>query len=239
MQFLDLSFPTPEQNLACDEALLDARERGLCRDMLRFWEPAEYFVVLGLASRLYREVNIVACRNQGVKILRRCSGGGTVLQGPGCLNYSLILHTEDSVPLRHITSTNRFIMDRQRRAVSHLFCEPVRVQGATDLTVGNLKFSGNAQRRKKHSVLFHGTFLLDFQLDWMDRLLPMPPKQPAYRQERSHAAFLTNLKHTSERVKHALRTSWDATDQAPWIPSNMIERLARGKYADARWIHRC
>ena len=89
MKGCDLTLPTPEENLACDEVLLDICEAGRLEGVLRFWEPAQHFVVLGYANRAAREANLEFCRSAGIRVLRRCSGGGAVLQGPGCLNYSL------------------------------------------------------------------------------------------------------------------------------------------------------
>ena len=91
MDCLDLTLPSPAANLACDEVLLDACEEGSGPEVLRFWEPREYFVVAGFSNSVVREANLEACRHIGVGVFRRCSGGGTVLQGPGCLNYSLAL----------------------------------------------------------------------------------------------------------------------------------------------------
>ena len=82
MQYLDLTLPTPHQNLACDEALLDWCEDGYDEEILRLWEPHEYFVVLGYTNKLNTEINSVARATRQLPILRRCSGGGTVLQGP-------------------------------------------------------------------------------------------------------------------------------------------------------------
>ena len=52
MFLCDLTLPTPEENLACDEALLDLCEAGGAGELLRFWEPPSYFVVLGYANNL-------------------------------------------------------------------------------------------------------------------------------------------------------------------------------------------
>ncbi len=117
MKRLDLTLSTPAENLACDEALLDAAEAGESGEVLRFWETQEYFVVVGYANKLATEVNVAACESRGVPVLRRCSGGGTVLQGPGCLNYALVLRIRTDGPLRSISSANQFIMERNRKAV--------------------------------------------------------------------------------------------------------------------------
>src|SRR5437899_6115465 len=149
VNYLDLTFPTPAENLACDEALLDWCDEDDGLEVLRFWEPQQHFVVVGYSNRVEREVNVKACSELGIPILRRCSGGGTVLQGPGCLNYSLVLRIEGASALQGITETNCFIMKRNAGVVASLLCRPVAVEGFTDLAMNNLKFSGNAQRRKR------------------------------------------------------------------------------------------
>src|SRR3989442_6260317 len=91
VKYLDLTLPTHAENLACDEALLDWCDERDGPEVLRFWEPRQHFVVVGYGNRVEREVNVAACHELSIPVLRRCSGGGTVLQGPGCLDYSLIL----------------------------------------------------------------------------------------------------------------------------------------------------
>src|SRR5216117_2815438 len=165
MKLLDLTFPTPEENLACDEALLDWCDEGAGPEVLRFWEPQQHFVVVGYSNRVGREVNVEACRERRTPILRRCSGGGAVLQGPGCFNYSLILPVEEE--LETITAANYFVMERNRTAIQAVTRERIQIRGHTDLAVKNLKFSGNAQRRRRNFVLFHGCFLLNFEMSLM------------------------------------------------------------------------
>jgi lipoate---protein ligase len=143
MKFLDITFPIAEQNLACDEALLDWCESGFDDEILRFWEPSQHFVVLGYSNKPGSEVNLESCRDHSVPVFRRCSGGGTVLQGPGCLNYSLIMRIDEK-NLRSVTETNKFIMQRHQMALEACTREQVKIQGDTDLTVSDLKFSGNA-----------------------------------------------------------------------------------------------
>ena len=93
MHFLDLTLPTPEENLACDEALLLQCEQEGGPEVLRVWEPASPFVVVGYGNRVRENVHIAICSALGIPVLRRCTGGGTVVQAPGCLNYALVLRT--------------------------------------------------------------------------------------------------------------------------------------------------
>jgi lipoate---protein ligase len=243
MKSLDLTLPGPAENLACDEALLDAAEAGAGDEVLRFWESRESFVVVGYANKVAAEANVAACETRGIPILRRCSGGGTVLQGPGCLNYTLVLRITADGPLHNIGSANRFIMERNRAAIESLFrtfnLQPstfnLSIRGHTDLAIGKRKFSGNSQRRRKHFLLFHGTFLLNFDLSLVSELLPMPSKQPDYREHRAHDRFLTNLNVSADKVKVAMRQAWQAEEPLKNPPMEKITALARDKYATREW----
>ena len=77
MRDVDVTLFTPEENLACDEALLDLVEEGYEEEILRFWESPQYFVVLGSSNKFQQEVFVEKCEADGIPILRRHSGGGT------------------------------------------------------------------------------------------------------------------------------------------------------------------
>ena len=235
MKWLDKTFDSPQDNLACDEALLDWCEDRFDEEILRFWQPRQHFVVLGYSNKSRTEVNLESCRALGLPVLRRCSGGGTVLQGPGCLSYSLVLRITNGSPLGGITEANAFIMNRHRTALNPLLYGRVLIRGYTDLTIGDLKFSGNSQRRKRRYLLFHGTFLLGLDFQLMQSVLPMPSKQPGYRSHRSHQDFLTNLSLTPAAIQDALRKAWNASELLAELPEKQIAQLVREKYATDAW----
>ena len=235
MLYFDLSLNAPEENLASDEALCELSEAGAAAETLRFWEAPGYFVVLGYANKRAAEVNLDFCQRNGIPVLRRCSGGGTVLQGPGCLSYTLILSI-DRVPSRQsITATNQEVLRKHQAALSPLVSSLVHQQGQTDLALGERKFSGNAQRRQKRFLLFHGTFLLNFDLDLIEKTLRMPSRQPDYRAHRSHTDFLMNLNVPAEQVKQALVEAWTAKPGRPCLREDRVQLLAREKYAQESW----
>jgi lipoate-protein ligase A len=193
MKFLELTFEEPPANLACDEALLETIETGASSDeCLRLWEARKYFVVLGHSDQMLTNVNVVACNACHVPILRRMSGGGTVVQGPGCLNYSLILKNDPRL-IGNIRDTFQYVLERHRQLIEDLCGLAVRIDGISDLTLGGLKVSGNAQYRKSRFVLVHGTFLLSFDLRLIEKYLPVPARQPSYRNRRPHLQFIANL----------------------------------------------
>jgi len=235
MQYIDLTFPSPQENLACDEALVDLCESGYDHQILRLWQPAGHFVVLGYSSRMRAEVYLDSCAARRIPVLRRLSGGGAVMQGPGCLNYSLLLKIQEPGPLSNVTGANVFIMERQRQALARATGAAIGIRGFTDLTLGERKFSGNAQYRRRRSLLFHGTFLLHADMDLMEELLPVPPRQSPYRRNRSHGEFLTDLQLPASAVKDALREAWQAGESFKDVPLQRIRELAAGRYSREEW----
>ena len=241
VQFLDLTLPTPAENLACDEALLDLCDAGGATEILRVWQPVEHFLVLGYSNKIRTEANLDQARQDGTPVLRRCTGGGAVLQGPGCLNYSLILRIPETGPLAHISETNQFIMEKHRQLLAPVVGPASRlatvcVQGHSDLTLGDLKFSGNAQRRRRRHLLFHGSFLLNLDVDRVERLLPLPSREPVYRHHRPHKDFLVNLGVNCANIQTALRHGWQAAEVFRELPVEQVSALARNQYLANDWI---
>ena len=78
MQLLDLTYPTPAENLACDEALLDEAEAGERADeVLRLWESPQPMVVVGRSSHVAAEVRRDEC---GDAAFRSCAAPAAARQ---------------------------------------------------------------------------------------------------------------------------------------------------------------
>ncbi len=241
MRILDRTWPTHAENLAGDEALLDACEQGIQgteHGVLRFYESSTPCVVVGYGNRVAVEVDMAACDAAGIPILRRASGGGTVVLGPGCLAYSVVLPMDAHPELATITGTNRWVMERNRKAIEASLGRPVAIRGYTDLAVDELKFSGNAQRRRRRSILFHGTFLLSMDLGWVSGCLPKPSWEPDYRKGRPHTEFLVNLGLSGEIVRIALAREWGAAGGLELKLDGAVSLLVEERYGRPEWNRR-
>jgi lipoate-protein ligase A len=234
MLYLDRTLPSVAENLALDEALLLAAEAGRGCEVLRVWEWPGPAVVLGAGCRLAEDVDEAACAANGVPVLRRSSGGGTVLLGAGCLLYSLVLSHEREPALAEIQPSYRFILGRVAEALGGE-AEPA---GISDLALGGRKFSGNAQQRKRRHLLHHGTLLHAFDLGAVEFYLRPPPRQPEYRAGREHADFLLNLPLSAEELRRRLRTAWGADTATDCWPEDEVRRLVAEKYASPEWTRR-
>jgi lipoate-protein ligase A len=233
---LDITLPTLAENLALDEALLLEAEAGAAGEALRFWEWPEPAVVLGAGGKLESEVDEEACVRDGVVIQRRASGGGTVLLGSGCLLYSLVLDFERDPSLRDINASYRYILGRMAQALAPL--AEVAMAGTSDLAVAGRKISGNAQQRKRHHLLHHGSLLFSLDSSMLSRYLCIPEKQPAYRQGRPHEGFVANLAADAATLKKLIRDEWSATKEMTNWPIRRVAELVVDKYDRDDWVRR-
>lgn len=240
MRYLDLTLPTLEANLALDEVLLNAAEDGGPeQEVLRFWEIPSHAVVVGSACRVDEDVLLDACSRDGIPLVRRTTGGGTVLIGPGCLNIALVLCYERCAALATIQGAFEHVMHRIVAAVRELTGDTaVHSAGLADLCVGDRKCGGSAQRRRRNAILYHGSLLYDFEIERISRYLAEPVRQPDYRQRRKHEDFLSNLPVDAGAFKERLAAAWNAVGSPPDWPPERVARLAVEKFADAGWTYR-
>ena len=263
MYYWNHSFPSPEENLAWDEALVEIADRvsllegeaasTVDLETFRVWQFESPTVVIGRGSRVNDEVYLERCIEDGVPVLRRASGGSTIIAGPGCLMYSVLISYKKRPAWRSLDVAHHGVMSRVALATQkslNAFQIPLTVdlQGTCDLTIDSQKFSGNALRCKRNVMLYHGTILISMSLDWIDRYLREPPRQPDYREKRTHRSFVRNLLRNDEvssddfamRWCEAAKVCWEADqcwDNFPLQSELQQEekRLMETRYLDRNW----
>jgi lipoate-protein ligase A len=239
MRWLERTLATPAENLALDHALLETPTTDSSSpEVLRVWEAERPLVVLGRSSRVEQEVDTAACRMAGVPIVRRVSGGATILAGPGCLMHAVVFDLQRRPGLRAIDAAHAFVLGRLVEAFRPAV-PTARCAGASDLvfeSAGQLvKCSGNSIRLVRDRLLYHGTLLYDFDLALIPRLLREPPRQPDYRERRPHERFVANLPMNRAELIAALRKTFGAEEAFGAIPSALVESLIENQYGQEVW----
>lgn len=236
MKRLDLTL-SPAMNLALDDALVESAEATEAHpEVLRLWEPTSPMVVIGRSSPLAMEVKLDFCKSNNVDVFRRISGGQSVVTGPGCLMYAVLLDYRLRPELRMLDQAHQFVMDQMQTALSSIGID-TEMQGTCDLTFDGRKFSGNALRCRRNWFLYHGTILLDgFDLDLIANCLGNPRRKPEYRGDRSHRDFVTTIPASAADVRTALVKQWNATEEFATPPLAEAETLVETKYNDPEWL---
>lgn len=144
-------------------------------------------VVLGRASKLELELHHDRCLADGVPVLRRRGGGCAVVLDPGNLVVSLVL----TVPgFGQVDRLWRGLTSWLVAGLEDAGIPGVYRDGICDLVLGDRKVGGAAMYRARDLVYYSTTLLLAPRVDLMERYLPHPPREPAYRRGRSHSEFV-------------------------------------------------
>ena len=74
-----------------------------------------------------------------------------------------------------------------------------------------------------------------FRSQWIGRYLTEPPRQPEYRQQRPHAAFVTNLPAARAPLMEAVDRSLERRRGREYWPEERVAELVAQKYGQAQW----
>lgn len=236
----DVAALSTAEQLALDEALLSEVHEGTRQRLtVRTWMASSPAVIVGSSSRVEDEVDRAVCERLGVPILRRPSGGATVVLGPGCVMWSVVMPCPTPPPA--IESLHAELLGPLARSLSG-FGSIVCRQGTSDLAVEDCgvfrKVSGNALRVRRQAVLYHGTLLDHFDLELVSRLLRHPPREPSYRGRRSHGDFLANLGLGRQAVDQAVRQAFGARSMETSWPRSRVLQIAAERYLEPAWTYR-
>ncbi|HOV33564.1 MAG TPA: lipoate--protein ligase family protein [Candidatus Hydrogenedens sp.] len=232
------SFSTPEENLSAEEFFFLAKDNSYENDILRIWESEDYFIVLGSSQVVSEEVFFDECISRNIKVLRRCSAGGAVLQGPGCVNFSLSLNLERYPQLRNIRESYNILLSSLYNTLNNKWQINTDIDGISDLCYKGKKVSGNAQRRNSKVLLHHGTLLYEVNYDLMEEILRIPQTQPDYRAGRSHRDFVGFLPLSQEEILDVILSTFAADGFFSSLAEEEIvgiQNLAFSKYSNRAW----
>ncbi|MBS7608457.1 MAG: lipoate--protein ligase family protein [Candidatus Bathyarchaeia archaeon] len=239
-------------NMAIDEAILNARIKGLVPNTLRFyrWNPSA--VSIGKFQNIGNEVHLENCLKHGVDVVRRITGGGTVYHdAEGEITYSVVAD-KASLNAEDITEVYARIYAGIVEALKILGLKADFNEGnpraCPNLTVNGKKISGSAQCHKSSVVLQHGTLLVDVDLEKMFTFLKVPWAKTCMEVVCIARNKITSIKAelgrdvSLETVQQALikgfqktlGTRLEPTDLTPY-EREFAEKLCREKYATANW----
>ncbi|MFQ3578991.1 MAG: lipoate--protein ligase [Bacteroidales bacterium] len=112
-------------------------------------------VLLGVNQNAYDEINALYVKQNGIKVVRRITGGGTVFQDEGILNFSLI-YKSDGSDLLDFSYVASFISEFLKEKLGI----EAKCEGRNDICINGKKFSGQARYFHGNRILHHGTILV-------------------------------------------------------------------------------
>ncbi|MHB1565536.1 MAG: lipoate--protein ligase family protein [Acidiferrobacter sp.] len=176
-------------------------------------EPAAPFVSLG-SFDAKENVDLEYCRRWGIPVMRRETGGGTVLLGPGQVFYTLVIkRPHPPVPVsvndayRHLSQAPIGVYGRYG-VTTHL--RPINDIATTD----GRKIGGQGAGDINGFFCFVGSILVDFDIGLMHRVIHLPDERlrPAMRAalDRGMTSIVAKTGHRPETsdIKKALAAAF-------------------------------
>ena len=94
-RLLDTGFLSAAENMALDRVLLESRAAGESPNTLRFLQFSAPSVLVGCHQQLDQEVRLEFCRERGLEVNRRITGGGAILFEPCHIGWEIIASRDD------------------------------------------------------------------------------------------------------------------------------------------------
>jgi lipoate-protein ligase A len=254
-RLLKLDISNAYENMAIDESILIARIKRAVPNTLRFyrWRPSA--VSIGKFQDLEKEVQLANCRKEGVDVVRRITGGGTVYHDfTGEVTYSVVVSKQD-LGASDIGAIYARLYGGLAEALRFLGIDADFSEGhakaCPNLTVKGKKISGSAQTHKNGVVLQHGTLLLDVCFERMFAFLRVPGARTCIEVVDIAKDRITSINHELERevsaeeVAGALERGFSQAlnvelveDQMTGYELDLAAELQEQKYAKDDWNFR-
>ena len=156
------------------------------------WQTPSF--TYGVSQRPARELNMVHCIKDGVKIVKRMTGGGVLFHNQE-ITYSLSCSKDDVGEEKNVFISYRKICafliyfyeslglkpsfaceadDFESKSLGHPLC--TASQEKYDILINNKKIGGNAQKRNRHDLFQHGSIPLSHDWELMRRYLRILPE---------------------------------------------------------------
>ena len=192
-RLLDTGLRSGAENMALDSALLTARAEGSSPDTLRFLRFSPPVALVGYHQSVAEEIRVDYCREVGIDINRRITGGGAIYFDAGQLGWETICSYQALGQGLH--------MERITQALCGAAAQGLRALGVdagfrprNDIEVHGRKISGTGGSFDGECFLFQGTLLIDFNLQNLIKALRIPTEKLNRRELSSAAERVTSMK---------------------------------------------
>ncbi|HKK14913.1 MAG TPA: biotin/lipoate A/B protein ligase family protein [Gammaproteobacteria bacterium] len=171
---IDTGLRGAASNIALNRAILEAHEAGGIPHTLRFlrFQPS---ALLGFHQNVDQELRLDYCREQGIEVQRRITGGGALYFDATQIGWELYVDKR-FMGTADMTAISRRICEAAADGIRRLGVD-ARFRPRNDIEVDGRKISGTGGAFDGDSILFQGTLLVEFDVARMLRVLRIPAEK--------------------------------------------------------------
>ena len=247
-------------NMAIDEALL-LTQKASFQPTLRFYDWLQPAFSFGYFQRISEEVDVSACDTHGIELVRRMTGGGTVIHGWDVTYTIIVPHGSGMFP-KDISGAYCAISDclinglqRLDIDVAHQIEKPLAGNTPNicltnpaqyDTLLNGKKIAGVSQRRNQSGVMYQGYIALDLPTS---DVLALASKQVDFDRVAAGQSTAINQCRSApiyrKQLEDAVAVGFQETLDVELVAAQLspeeietAELLAQTKYGSAEWNFR-
>ena len=247
-------------NMAIDEAML-LTQKASSQPTLRFYDWQHPAFSFGYFQRISEEVDVSACDAHGIELVRRMTGGGTVIHGWDVTYTIIVSHGSGMFPkdisAAYCAISDCLINGLQRLGidVAHQIEKPIAGDvpnicltnpAQYDTLLNGKKIAGVSQRRNQAGVMYQGYIALDLPTS---DVLVLASRQVSFDRVAAGKSTAINQYRSTpiyrKQLEDAVAVGFRETFGVEFIrtePSpeeiETAESLAQTKYGSAEWNFR-
>ncbi|MGI9405299.1 MAG: lipoate--protein ligase family protein [Hyphomicrobiaceae bacterium] len=189
---IDSGVAEGRQQIAFDQALVELHSEGTVPDSLRFlrFPPT---VLVGRHQVLSHEIKVKHCRDNGIGIVRRITGGGAIYLDENQVGWELVFDRRN-LPMNDLVAYTQTICEAVADGLSTAFGIDARFRPRNDIEVEGQKLCGTGGFFDGNTLIYQGTVLVDVDPAAMMACLNVPEAKLAKRQLDKAENRVTTLK---------------------------------------------
>ena len=252
-RLLNMGANPAAMNMAVDEAILLAQKEQP-NPTLRFYDWTQSAFSFGYFQNIVSEVDVAACRADGIELVKRMTGGGIVVHGWE-LTYTLILPrgageigVANAYQRIGQSLANAFQkLDIPAQCYAECTDSPQAAQNICltnpaehDVMSDNKKLAGVSVRRNRNGIMFQGYISLDLPPPSILVRVSKDPEVQQMLREKSTAINTDGRSITRDALIQAISETFDLgiafkSAKLSLAEQKQAETLVKTKYATVAW----
>ncbi|MCE5329231.1 DUF116 domain-containing protein [bacterium] len=181
---IDTGELTAAENMALDSIILELREENLIPDTIRFLSFKPHSALVGQFQSVEKEIRGSFCRQNGIDINRRVTGGGGLYWDTKDVGWEIFALRSGIFKTKNIESFYKIFCSAVSDGIN-CFGINSNFRPRNDIEVDGKKISGSGGTSIKEAFMFQGTLLVDLNIDMMLRALRIPVEKLRYKEVNS------------------------------------------------------
>lgn len=233
-------------NICLDKALVELRKKGVIPDTFRFlsFKPC---TLVGYHQSVFSEIREDYCKDNGIGIGRRITGGGAIYFDDAQLGWELVFSSK-SIKINSLEKLTENICNAFTEGISKLGIN-AKFRPRNDIEVDGRKISGTGGTYESSVYFFQGTLLLDFNPEHMIKSLKIPVEKLTSKNFDSILSRVTSVKSLLgyipelDAIKSAIISGFEEYLNIDFYKSGISEEELkflednRSYYASKDWVY--